>query len=295
MHPYVSVLLISVGVVVATVIVLLASVFAWSRDVTTLVRPGTRYCVMGQEHVVSPDMEIHGPTIKVAEWVHNDLVRMMEVLDRALTKHGVDYWITAGTLLGYERNGGIIPWDDDIDIAINLCDIGNVCQAIDEIEKLDEFRFLELGAGFLGMTNKRYAFPFIDIVFYHYDREAKRLRQCPPMNPDGSSTWGIAKMWPRENFVHNEIFPLRRGQFENITVNVPRNSKQLVERFYGKDAMTVGKLSNMTWIIHATSIMATLFTVKRPSSCRRVEEYEATNECPAPMNQKRIQGIPPSR
>ncbi len=46
------------------------------------------------------------------------LYKLFYEASQLLEKNGIVYWIIGGTFLGAVRSGGIIKWDDDIDIMI---------------------------------------------------------------------------------------------------------------------------------------------------------------------------------
>ncbi|WP_242602093.1 LicD family protein [Legionella yabuuchiae] len=46
------------------------------------------------------------------------MITMLQAIDSICGKHGFDYWLEGGTLLGAIRHQGFIPWDDDLDISM---------------------------------------------------------------------------------------------------------------------------------------------------------------------------------
>ncbi|PKR81713.1 hypothetical protein CW751_04080 [Brumimicrobium salinarum] len=58
------------------------------------------------------------------------LLSMAIDIDKLCRKHGITYWIDGGTTLGAVRNGGFIPWDDDLDFCFLVDDFHRLRKAI---------------------------------------------------------------------------------------------------------------------------------------------------------------------
>ena len=54
------------------------------------------------------------------------LLGLLKEFDRLCRENGIGWWMDGGTLLGAQRHGGFIPWDDDLDVCILWKDVPRI-------------------------------------------------------------------------------------------------------------------------------------------------------------------------
>lgn len=158
----------------------------------------------------------------------------LECVHQVLTEAGIRYTIFGGTVLGAERHGGLIPWDDDADTAI----LGNDEPRLLEVAQSFAKRgFVLIPAAYVGyrvhhasLTKPRAVdaapFPFVDI-FLLRDTGSK----YEYVNEDAGKTW-LQNPLPYGTFDR-----LTDVRFGHLTVRglSPEDAKVYLDENYGHD------------------------------------------------------------
>jgi phosphorylcholine metabolism protein LicD len=124
---------------------------------------------------------------------------------------GLVHFAIAGTLIGAVRNGGLLPFDDDIDIGIIEPD------KIKTFQDDDGFYFDEVFFGYkFKMRGKD---TFIDIMVFESTEDGEyKIKD---------------NHWPNEYFKKNELFPLQKMSFsDNFTLNIPSKPIDYLHRVF---------------------------------------------------------------
>lgn len=88
--------------------------------------------VPAEKIYVLPARLIKPITLGQSEKLLGDTVEMLSIVTTHLNSQNLNYYVDAGTLLGIYRDKQLIPWDDDLDIAINADDVDEVNSALKE-------------------------------------------------------------------------------------------------------------------------------------------------------------------
>ncbi len=163
------------------------------------------------------------------EKLHYELYDMMEISDAILNRFGIDYWAIGGTLLGAVRHGGIIPWDDDIDIGIWKEDEERFLSLEEEFNKYD-LKLSDTYFGFkilpINSKGKRKP-PFIDVFLTRHYNENTTI-----FSEDRAS-----EKWPyeKESFDIDNLYPLEYYKFGNTKILGPNVAYEYLQRKFGDD------------------------------------------------------------
>ncbi len=175
------------------------------------------------------------------------LREIAKVLDDAK----IPWWVDCGTLLGAYRYGGVIPWDNDIDIALLLPDFENARRAFN---RLDCEKYIVQdwsGRDFPNTFFKIYireTNDMIDIYFYDIDPQKK---QCSYIFSLDRSIfffdwWKAGERRFTVPVAFEQLFPLKKATFDGIEVFVPNNPTAFLQRYYGENLSPVKIYDSIT-------------------------------------------------
>ena len=172
---------------------------------------------------------------------HRELVKdILERTQAVLSNRGISMVAVFGTLLGVARHEGLIPWDDDLDFAIDEKKLSTLLSMKDELSR-SNLGITRYSPGLLKifdldqplLPGLEWSWPFVDIYPYKIRGEDVRI-----LNEDPKDCFGpVCKFLSQDDykFLTKDFFPFRTNLFEGIPVNIPNNVNGILTNMYGKD------------------------------------------------------------
>ena len=191
---------------------------------------GKRECEETQFLPGDKELEVFKPAVTGDNfWLLMDTV---VALCRALTKANVPFFLYGGALIGSWRHHGLVPWDDDVDIAVDFTRRRDLRKALLTLEPQFLFEerprscwklFSEMGSK-IGSYSWRW--PFVDVCFF--DENFTHVFEHE------------LEMFPEYVFPKDWIFPTVLRPLNGRMLPAPKKARLVLDRIYNVTQCAIG-------------------------------------------------------
>lgn len=157
-----------------------------------------------------------------------------------LNEAKLPWWLDCGSCLGAYRYGGVIPWDEDIDIALLVNDFENVRHLLNRLDAnkywVQDWSTRDHPDSFLKVYIRENS-GLIDLYFFKIQPESRDLRYIFSFesNMFVPEWFKIREQCYKIPASYETVFPLNKTFFDGIEVFVPNDSKKYLQRYFGEN------------------------------------------------------------
>lgn len=155
----------------------------------------------------------------------NELYDLLQVIVCELDKSNTEYTIVGGTLLGAVRHNGLIPWDDDADLAILNKTPQEVLEILKPLEKINIISYEPLKGNIVIV---KYEGSKISLDLFMMRKSENILNNEEVYQ----FLFPYNLQYPNEWFYEEELYPIKNYKFGPLFLKGPNNYENYLSRAY---------------------------------------------------------------
>ena len=205
-----------------------------------LIKRNMNYKVNNRTYKV-PDLPVKGTAFLLEEEFLLLMREMYERVYKAFKECNIEFWVSGGTLVGFQRHKTFLPWDDDLDAHTH--------------EKNKKFMYTPEFRNILNKHGLETLFMLGSTEEFSYYKGGLRIKMLEYLNPvmdiffvTTVSENKISKIenWIGDDFMLNhretwdkdDIFPIKEQKIDDLQIMMPNDPHKVLSKQYSEEYAT---------------------------------------------------------